>query len=49
MKKVLTVLGFIGFLALLAGFGLAQEEGVEVAKGLGAGLIAIGAGLAIGL
>jgi len=49
MKKVLTVLGFIGFLAILASFGLAQEEGAAVVHGLGAGLIAIGAGLAIGL
>ena len=52
MKQVLSVLGFIGILALLAGFGLAQEaeHAAEAAgPGFGAGLLGIGAGLAIGL
>lgn len=49
MKKVLSIIGFVAFLALLVSMGFAQEHAVEVSKGLGAGLIAIGAGLAIGL
>ncbi|HEV2126580.1 MAG TPA: V-type ATP synthase subunit K [Chloroflexota bacterium] len=51
MKKVLTVFGFLGVLALLASFGFAQEgeELVEAGRTIGDGLIAIGAGLAIGI
>lgn len=50
MKKVLSLFGFVGFLALLSGFGFAQEGAAVVAgAGVGAGLLGIGAGLAIGL
>ena len=47
MNKIVKTLGSIGVLALLASFGFAQEA--LVGNGLGDGLIALGAGLAIGL
>lgn len=50
MKKVI---GFLGFIALvtLASVGFAQEaeEAATAARSIGDGLIAIGAGLAIGI
>lgn len=50
MKKVLSILAFVGFFALLAGLGLAQEHDAATAgHSLGAGLLAIGAALAIGI
>ncbi len=49
MKKVFSIVGFVAFFALLVSMGFAQEEAAGAIKGLGAGLIAIGAGLAIGL
>lgn len=51
MKKVLSILAFVGFFALLAGLGLAQEqhEAATAGHSLGAGLLAIGAALAIGI
>ncbi len=52
MKKVLGLLGIVGLFALLASLGFAQEDAAhaaDAAKGLGSGLIGLGAGLAIGL
>jgi V/A-type H+-transporting ATPase subunit K len=51
MKKVVSVLGFVSVLALLAaGFAQEAHEVAEVAAGgVGDGLMALGAGLAIGL
>ncbi len=50
MKKVLSILAFVGFFALLASLGFAQEgETANTVKGIAEGLIGVGAGLAIGL
>lgn len=53
MKKIVSLLVFVGIFALLASLGFAQEAAVEHAASgadsLGAGLLGIGAGLAIGL
>lgn len=51
MKKAVTVISLIAFFSLLA-VGLAAQEAHDVAtagRGLGDGLIALGAGLAIGI
>ena len=47
MKKVVSVLGFIVAITLVA-FGFAQE-GEAAGRSIGDGLVAIGAGLAIGI
>ena len=52
MKKVLGLLGFVGLVALFASLGFAQEDAEHAAtagRTLGDGLIALGAGLAIGI
>lgn len=51
MKKFFGLLGLVGLAALFASLGFAQEaeHAVEAGRTIGDGLIAIGAGLAIGI
>lgn len=50
MKKVIGFLGFIALVALASvGFAQEAEEAATAARSIGDGLIAIGAGLAIGI